>query len=586
MGGRHRPSAHPATPASTADDHCQSAAPPRPRADERLARVGFVARLFTRPDIGAFVGAVAVFFLFAITARQRQLGRRLRHLEQLAEHVRARTGSSPCPVALLMIGGEFDLSAGVMIGSSGLLLGILDDAGGLEHLAVDRGRARCSASAIGFINGFTVVKTKLPSFIVTLGTFFILRRAQRRRARSSSPAASAINNIDAAPGFDSAHTLFASIVWPPYAFKVDGALVARPHGRSGPGCSRGRASATGSTAPAATRWQRATSASRSRARRSALHDDLDDRGAAGASSTRRRAARRCRANEGVGREFIFIIAAVVGGCLLTGGYGSVIGDRVRRRDPRHGAASGSSPRSWDIELGVLRSRASILLARGDAQHGDPRRAERDDERGDERGGKPHLLEVEHVSKYFGNVVALQGRLRPRQRRRGDVHPRRQRRRQVDASSRSSRACTSTTRVGCSSTARRCSSPRRATRARSGIATVYQDLAMVPLMSIWRNFFLGEEPTKGRGPVPPLRHRAARRRSRASRSARDGHRHPRSGPGRRDALGRRAAGRRDRPRDLLRRTRADPRRADLRARRQAGGRRPPLHRAGGASAASA
>lgn len=34
----------------------------------------------------------------------------------------------------------------------------------------------------------------------------------------------------------------------------------------------------------------------------------------------------------------------------------------------------------------------------------------------------------------------------------------------------------------------------------GIATVYQDLAMVPLMSIWRNFFLGAEPTKGFGPL--------------------------------------------------------------------------------------
>ena len=38
------------------------------------------------------------------------------------------------------------------------------------------------------------------------------------------------------------------------------------------------------------------------------------------------------------------------------------------------------------------------------------------------------------------------------------------------------------------------SPREARHA--GVATVYQDLAMVPLMSIWRNFFLGEEPTKG------------------------------------------------------------------------------------------
>ena len=34
----------------------------------------------------------------------------------------------------------------------------------------------------------------------------------------------------------------------------------------------------------------------------------------------------------------------------------------------------------------------------------------------------------------------------------------------------------------------------------GIATVFQDLATVPLMSLWRNFFLGNEPTRGRGPL--------------------------------------------------------------------------------------
>ncbi len=42
-----------------------------------------------------------------------------------------------------------------------------------------------------------------------------------------------------------------------------------------------------------------------------------------------------------------------------------------------------------------------------------------------------------------------------------------------------------------------SSPRDALDL--GIATVYQDLAMIPLMSIWRNFFLGSEPTVGWGP---------------------------------------------------------------------------------------
>ncbi|MBD0748048.1 ABC transporter ATP-binding protein [Streptomyces sp. CBMA152] len=37
----------------------------------------------------------------------------------------------------------------------------------------------------------------------------------------------------------------------------------------------------------------------------------------------------------------------------------------------------------------------------------------------------------------------------------------------------------------------------------GIATVYQDLAVVPLMPVWRNFFLGSEPTKGAGPFKRL-----------------------------------------------------------------------------------
>ena len=79
------------------------------------------------------------------------------------------------PVALLMIGGEFDLSAGVMIGSSGLLLGYLTTQARPEHLAGDGARPAVRRSRSGFINGITVVKTKLPSFIVTLATFFVLQ---------------------------------------------------------------------------------------------------------------------------------------------------------------------------------------------------------------------------------------------------------------------------------------------------------------------------------------------------------------------------------------------------------------------------
>jgi simple sugar transport system ATP-binding protein len=59
---------------------------------------------------------------------------------------------------------------------------------------------------------------------------------------------------------------------------------------------------------------------------------------------------------------------------------------------------------------------------------------------------------------------------------------------------------------------RFSSPRDALDR--GIATVYQDLAMVPLMSITRNFFMGREPVKGRGPLRRFDHRFANQVARA------------------------------------------------------------------------
>jgi len=112
---------------------------------------------------------------------------------------------------------------------------------------------------------------------------------------------------------------------------------------------------------------------------------------------------------------------------------------------------------------------------------------------------PHLLQLEHVSKYFGNVLALQdvslyvnaGEVTCILGDNGagkstlikilsGVHKHDEGAVRVDGEE---------VHFG---------SPRDARTA--GIATVYQDLAIVPLMSIWRNFFLGEEPTKGRGPI--------------------------------------------------------------------------------------
>ena len=81
-------------------------------------------RLLGRPDIGALLGAIAVFLAFAYFARAVNWigdpGIAAGWTDQAAQY-----GIVAVPVALLMIGGEFDLSAGVMIGSSGLLLGYL-----------------------------------------------------------------------------------------------------------------------------------------------------------------------------------------------------------------------------------------------------------------------------------------------------------------------------------------------------------------------------------------------------------------------------------------------------------------------------
>ena len=100
----------------------------------------------------------------------------------------------------------------------------------------------------------------------------------------------------------------------------------------------------------------------------------------------------------------------------------------------------------------------------------------------------------------------------------------------------------------------------------GIATVYQNLAVVPLMPVWRNFFLGQEIRKKSLPVLAGRQRDAR--DHAHRAVEDGHRPARRRRADRFAVRWSAPVRGDRPGGVLRRAGADPRRADRRARRQA------------------
>src|SRR5207244_13443398 len=97
------------------------ARPPVPLTDEGLAQIRPTARLLRRPEIGAGLAAVVVAIFFWT---QNGLFLKLDGIANWTD-VASTIGIPAVVVALLMIGGEFDLSAGVMTGSAGLMMGIL-----------------------------------------------------------------------------------------------------------------------------------------------------------------------------------------------------------------------------------------------------------------------------------------------------------------------------------------------------------------------------------------------------------------------------------------------------------------------------
>jgi simple sugar transport system permease protein len=295
------------------------AATPTARSDERVVRVGTLSRLLMRPDIGAFLGAVAVYFAFGYFARAvNWIGDpaiSAGWTDQAAQY-----GIVAVPVALLMIGGEFDLSAGVMIGSSGLLLGYLATEQGM-NIWPAMALVLLFGLAVGFVNGLTVVKTKLPSFIVTLATFFVLQGVNAAGTLQLT-GTTAIQNIDSASGFESARHFFAGDLTK-YDFKVKvlwwigitivGAwLLAKSRFGNWIYSAGGDALAARNVGVPVARTKitlfMMTSAT------AALMGIIEAM-----------ELRSMQSKEGIGLEFIFIICAVVGGCLLTGGFGSVIG---------------------------------------------------------------------------------------------------------------------------------------------------------------------------------------------------------------------------------------------------------------------
>ena len=138
--------------------------------DERVKQTSALTQMMQRPELGAIAGLVFVIVFFAITARPGMFT--LNGLLVIFDYS-ATLGIAAIAAALLMIGGEFDLSIGSMVAFTGLIFGMSVTAMGLP-LILAIPFTFVVAMALGAFNGQLVIRTRLPSFIVTLAFLFIL----------------------------------------------------------------------------------------------------------------------------------------------------------------------------------------------------------------------------------------------------------------------------------------------------------------------------------------------------------------------------------------------------------------------------
>lgn len=148
------------------------AAQSTPATDERIKQISPLRKALIRPELGGIVGTFAVFtffLLFAFDSGMFNSQGVMNWSVVSAQFVIIAVGA-----CLLMIAGEFDLSVGSMIGFAGMMVAIFGVTLGWPiWMAIATTFVLCVA--IGGLNGWIVIRTGLPSFIVTLAFLFILR---------------------------------------------------------------------------------------------------------------------------------------------------------------------------------------------------------------------------------------------------------------------------------------------------------------------------------------------------------------------------------------------------------------------------
>ena len=124
--------------------------------------------LLRRPEAGAFLGLAAMFVFFSIFG-----GLSFVTIGSTAAwlNIAAGLGIIAIPIGLLMIAGELDISVGSMVPAGSMTTAIISGHYGMP-IWVAVAAVLILGVAIGLINGNLVIRTAVPSFIVTLGTLF------------------------------------------------------------------------------------------------------------------------------------------------------------------------------------------------------------------------------------------------------------------------------------------------------------------------------------------------------------------------------------------------------------------------------
>lgn len=140
------------------------------KAEARQESSGSSIKAFFRsPAAGAFMGFVAVFILFSMFGYSRNF----LSIGGVTTWVNfaSLVGMIAIPVGFLMIAGELDISTGAVLPAATMTVAIVSEHYQMPVL-VGVGAALAVGALIGFINGFIVTRTRVPSFIVTLATLF------------------------------------------------------------------------------------------------------------------------------------------------------------------------------------------------------------------------------------------------------------------------------------------------------------------------------------------------------------------------------------------------------------------------------